>query len=87
MPSQEIEPHWVRNMRKLLGTLTILVLIIVGFGFYRGWFGFAADDQPGQTNVEITVDKEKIRQDAKAASQKAHELAERSKSPDETAAE
>ena len=74
-------------MRKLLGTLTILILIIVGVGFYRGWFGVATHDQPGQTNVEITVDKEKIRQDAEAASEKARELADQSKSPNETAAE
>ncbi len=74
-------------MRKLLGTLTILILIIVGVGFYRGWFGVAADDQPGQTNVEITVDKERIKQDAEAASEKAREFANQSKSPDGTVAE
>jgi hypothetical protein len=61
-------------MRKLLGTVTILIFIVVGVGFYRGWFGFAADDQPGQTNVEISVNKEKIRKDAEAASEKAREL-------------
>ena len=74
-------------MRKLLGTLTILVLIVLGVGFYRGWFGVATDDQPGQTNVEINVDKEKIRQDAEAAKEKARELADQATSPDETAAD
>lgn len=67
-------------MRKVLGTLTILVFIVVGVGLFRGWFGVAANDQPGQTNVEITVDKEKIKQDAAAASEKAKEIAEKAKS-------
>ena len=69
-------------MRKLLGTLTILILLIVVVGLSRGWFGVVTDDQPGQTNVEITVDKEKIRQDAAAATEKARELAEKSSASD-----
>lgn len=63
-------------MRKLIGTLTILAVIIVGVGFYRGWFGVAADDQGGKTNVEISVDKQKIKDDAKAAKEKAKEIVE-----------
>ena len=74
-------------MRKLLGTLTLLIMIIVGVGVYRGWFGVAADDQPGRTNVEIVVDKEKIRHDAEAASEKAREFAEQAKSTDDTVVE
>jgi hypothetical protein len=74
-------------MRKLLGTLTMVILIIAGVGLYRGWFGVATDDQPGQTNVEITVDKEKIRHDAEAASAKARELADKSMSPEAGTAE
>ena len=70
-------------MRKFLGTLTIFILIIAGFGLYRGWFGVVADDQPGQTNVEITVDKEKIRQDAKNASEKARELTNQQEAAEE----
>ena len=66
-------------MRKFLGTLVILVLIVAGVGFYRGWFGISGDDQPGETNVELTIDKGKIKQDAEAASQKARELKDRLK--------
>ena len=58
-------------MRKFLGTLVIIALIVAGVGFYRGWFGVSADDQPGETNVELRIDKEKIREDAVTASEKA----------------
>jgi hypothetical protein len=62
-------------MRKFLGTLVILALIVAAVGFYRGWFGVSTDDQPGETNIEVTIDKDKIKQDAEAASEKARELA------------
>ncbi len=58
-------------MRKFLGTLVILALIVVGVGFYRGWFGVSTEDQPGETNVELRIDKDKIKQDAEAVSDKA----------------
>ena len=61
-------------MRKLLGSVLIVVVIIAALGFYRGWFSVSTDDQPGQTNVELTIDKEKIKQDTEEASQKAKEL-------------
>ncbi len=58
-------------MRKFLGTLVIIVIIVAGVGFYRGWFGVSTDDQPGETNVELKIDKDKIKQDADAVSKKA----------------
>ena len=62
-------------MCKFLGTLVILGLIVAGVGFYRGWFDVSTYDQPGETNVELKIDKERIKQDAEAASDKARELA------------
>lgn len=62
-------------MRKFLGTLVILAMIVAGVGFYRGWFGVSTDDQPGETNVELKIDKDRIKQDAAAASEKAREMA------------
>jgi hypothetical protein len=62
-------------MRKFLGTLVIVALIVAVLGLYRGWFGVSTDDQPGDTNIEITIDKDKIKQDAEAAAEKAHEFA------------
>jgi hypothetical protein len=62
-------------MRKFLGTLVILGMIVAGVGFYRGWFGVSTNDQPDVTNVEVTIDKERIKQDVEAATEKARELA------------
>ena len=70
-------------MRKFLGTLVILVVIVAGVGFYRGWFDVATDDQPGATNVELKIDKERIKQDAQAAAEKARELTDRRKNQSE----
>ena len=61
-------------MRKFLGTLVIIVVVVAVVGFFRGWFGVSTDDQPGETNVELKIDKEKIQQDAAAAKEKAREL-------------
>jgi hypothetical protein len=68
-------------MRKALGTLVIIALIVAGVGFYRGWFGVSTEDQPGETNVELRIDKDKIKQDAEAASEKARGLASQNDVP------
>ena len=68
-------------MRKFLGTLVLLASIVAGVGFSRGWFDVSTDDQPGTTNVELKIDKEKIKQDAETAAEKARELADQSKDP------
>ena len=62
-------------MRKFLGTLVILALIVAAFGLYRGWLNVSTDDQPGETNIEMTIDKDKIKQDAESAAEKAREFA------------
>ena len=67
-------------MRKLLGTLVIVVAVIAGFGFYRGWFSISKDDRPEETNVQLTIDKDKIRQDTDEAARLAGELGESVKS-------
>lgn len=68
-------------MRKFLGTLVILAAIVVGVGFYRGWFDVSTDDQSSETNVELKIDKDKIKQDAEAASEKARELTSQNNDP------
>ncbi len=62
-------------MRKFLGTLVILAIIVAAVGYYRGWYDVSTNDRPGETNIEMTIDKDKIKQDAEAARQKASEFA------------
>ena len=56
--------------------LILLVLAAVGLcaiGFQRGWFQLASEGQGGKTNVTLTVDKDKIREDeAKAINKVQH---------------
>ena len=46
-------------MKRLISVLSLLVVIIVGVGFFRGWF---------------TVNQEKIEQDEKRAKEEVREL-------------
>lgn len=66
-------------MRKmtLFKVLVVLVLCVVGIGFYRGWFVLSSDgggDEGNKVEVQLTVDPDKARDDAKAVGAKAREL-------------
>lgn len=61
-------------MRKLIGNVVIVVLIVVGIGYFRGWFTVTRQEEPGQTNVEVKIDKEKVKDDADEVARKAREL-------------
>jgi DNA polymerase III delta prime subunit len=61
-------------MRKFLGTLAMVGLLIAVLGLFRGWFDVATHDDPSEINVEVTIDKDKIREDTKHAAEKAKEF-------------
>lgn len=61
-------------MRKFLGTLVILLVIVAAVGYLRGWFNVTTQSEQDETNIELRIDKEKIKQDAAAAKEKAREL-------------
>lgn len=62
-------------MRKFLGTLVIVVAAIAALGWMRGWFDIATVSEESETNIELRIDKDKIKQDAEAAKEKAREIA------------
>ena len=64
-------------MRKLIGTITVIAAIVVGAGLYLGWFSVSSDEQPGETNVKLSIDKDKIKEDTQKAGEKAKELGEK----------
>ena len=57
-------------MRKFLGTLVIIAVVLFVVGLFRDWFSVSRESQPGETNVELKINKEKIREDAQAAKAK-----------------
>jgi hypothetical protein len=56
----------------------VLVLIVVGvgcLGFYLGWFQLTTQTTTdGKSNVTVTVDKDKIKDDEQKAKDKAKEI-------------
>jgi hypothetical protein len=61
-------------MKGLLLVLVLVVVGVLGFGFYRGWFHVTSDSAEGESNVTFTVDKNKIEEDRKKVQQKAQDL-------------
>lgn len=56
-------------MKRLFPALIVMVLLVVGVGFYRGWFVISSTQSGSQndkTNVNLTVDQGKMQQDADA---------------------
>ena len=79
-------------MKKLIAVLIVLVLLFVGVGFYRGWFALSKsipDAGDNKVNVNLTVDGDKMQEDAEAVKKKAAELKEKvtggEKNPDDAA--
>ena len=61
-------------MLRFLGMLVVLLALVAGFGYYRGWFRAGSTDTKGQDSVKLTVDKDKIAQDKASAQQQVQDL-------------
>ncbi len=64
-------------MKKLTAVLIALAILVVGLGFYRGWFALSRPTpEAGSSKVNITLatDPDKMKQDAQAVKDKATEL-------------
>jgi hypothetical protein len=67
-------------MKKLAIVLFLLLLCAVGFGFYRGWFALSSpssDTEPHQVNVNLAIDADKVKDDAKRVRDATTELTEK----------
>ncbi len=56
-------------MRNLLVVCVLLIAVVAGVGFYRGWFVMTNERQPGSNKVDVnlTVDPDKVKSDVKDA--------------------
>ena len=68
-------------MRKLCSLVIVLAVITVGVGFYRGWFALSSSRyvEGHKTNVNLTVDEDKMKQDGEKLKEKTRELTGQSK--------
>jgi hypothetical protein len=66
-------------MGKVLIALVVIAALVIGLGFYLNWFSFAPKGGDTNTNVPITVDKEKIKSDVEKAKEKVKDLTEKGK--------
>lgn len=57
-------------MKGFLGVLLLLVIGVVGLGFYLGWFNFSTGGTEQNPSATISVDRDKIRKDEEAAKKK-----------------
>jgi hypothetical protein len=60
-------------MRSLIKLLVVLVICIIGIGIYRGWFSMSSsspDTKGDRVNVNLSVDKGKVKADVKKAKEK-----------------
>ena len=67
-------------MKMFATVLFVLILCVVGIGFYRGWFAMSsngADTGDGKVNINLTMDPDKAKQDAEKMKDKATELGNR----------
>lgn len=64
-------------MKKLL---CILLLVLVGIGFYRGWIALSSSgrDENDKVTINLTVDPDKAKADAEKMREKTRELGDRS---------
>ena len=63
-------------MCRFCSTLLLLVAAVVTLGFYQGWFNLSAIENPlgGQVELNLDIDKYKIKTDARKASDEARNL-------------
>jgi hypothetical protein len=62
---------------KKLSTMLFVMAIVIGLGFYRGWFTLsrsAADTGSNKVNIALEADPDKMEQDVKLVSDRAIEL-------------
>jgi len=67
-------------MKKLSLVLIVLAILVVGVGFYRGWFALSSQNQDAESNktdINLTVDRGKVKEDVQEVKDKTTELAKK----------
>jgi hypothetical protein len=60
-------------MKRILVVLLLIVVGVVAYGFYEGWFQFSSEREGDKSTIKLTTDEEKIRKDVGKAEEKIQE--------------
>ena len=64
-------------MKRRSAVLIAIAILVVGLGFYRGWFALsrpAPDAGSNKVNINLTLDPDKVKQDAETVKGKTAEF-------------
>lgn len=64
-------------MKKVLLLLSVVVVLVVGVGFYRGWFALSSqsrDTESNKVDMNLTLDRGKVKDDVEEVKDKTTEL-------------
>jgi hypothetical protein len=70
--------------RNIITVVLVLVIGVVAVGFYRGWFTLSSrspDAGSNKVNVNLTLDRDKMQEDASAVQKKTSELVGKATEP------
>lgn len=67
---------FIAVMKQLLIVLVVCVVIVMAVGIYQGWFTLSSlnGKQGSKTNINLEIDRGKMKEDADALSTKAKKL-------------
>jgi hypothetical protein len=60
-------------MKKVLAVLAVVVVVLAVVGFWRGWFTVETSKEDGKVHADLTVNKDKFKQDKAKLKAKAAE--------------
>ena len=52
-------------MKGMFIGLVVVAAVVIGVGFYRGWWNLTSDSTDTKVHLNVTVDKDKIQEDKK----------------------
>lgn len=62
-----------------LAFLVLVVVGVIGLGFYRGWFDVSTGGPDNKRNITVTMNKDSIQKDTDKAVEKARDLGQQAK--------
>jgi hypothetical protein len=61
-------------MSKIFRVLLILALVAAGIGYFRSWYTVTRVDVEQQTNINVQINRQRIREDVDRATEKVRQI-------------